>query len=423
MLTIKIPYMSDKSEEIRKLQEDYSPVIRSSYVRAMSGWKEVDIRSYCRDMYPDRDSWFLQSCVKEGMTHAATDIATKRTKRIFGGKKNFHLRAEGKISNTEWKNLRVQPLPVIGEAGKCGNRKFEFKIIDSNQIIFKACKKNHIILTLPKLRKVLKRTLEKLELASNDSILPITFKITDTHICITYDETKLNGIKNYHPVQNRVAGIDMNPNFIGFSIPALHDEMFKLNQLTICSRQKSSHEKSIYVNDKLQHETIEVAKVIVSRLVHFKVETLVLEDLSFNQGDKGLGSNFNRLTQNKWKRGLFTKQLIKRCKAEGIAIKIVNPAYSSFIGNCMYEFPDPISAANEIARRGTKNEPFYPPVEVKESLANQWKKELGENLSFDDWKILWQAIKNSKVKYRVPIPIDGFQIFSSIASQITCLTC
>ena len=28
-----------------------------------------------------------------------------------------------------------------------------------------------------------------------------------------------------------------------------------------------------------------------------------------------------------------------------------------------------------------------------------------------------------EVKYRVPIPSDGFQIFSSTASQVTCLTC
>ena len=111
MLTIKLPFITDKSSSdvIHSLQRKYSPVVRMSYVKSMTDWKEIDIRSYCRDRCIENDSWFLQSSVKDGITLASTDKATKRSGRIFGGRKNFKDLSIGKISNSDWKESRILP--------------------------------------------------------------------------------------------------------------------------------------------------------------------------------------------------------------------------------------------------------------------------------------------------------------------------
>jgi hypothetical protein len=86
----------------------------------------------------------------------------------------------------------------------------------------------------------------------------------------------------------------------------------------------------------------------------------------------------------------------------GINIYTVNPAYSSFIGNLMYNYTDAINASIEIARRGyeyriKKNKKaFYPIFLVK----HQWK-EMATKCK--DWKELFLAIKNLKLKYRVSL--------------------
>jgi IS605 OrfB family transposase len=425
MITIKLPYKTtvENVEIIRELQASYSPMIRTSYNRSMEGWREKEIRNFLRNQFGQEDSWFLQSCVKEGITLAATDTAAKRKTRVFCGKKNFLLRVAGKISNACWKQLRIQPLPIIGEAIAGGNRKFEFDVISGNRVIFKMNKKNHLSLELPKLRKNMKSILEKLELAANSDILPITIKLTTEHICFTYDEIRLAAFissqKTLNPIPGRCAGIDLNPNYIGIFIRNIGGELIDLSNLTQKSGQASSSAKSKYQENKLRHETVQLAERIAQKLIHYRVETLSLEDLKFRQEDKGLGRTFNRLTSNVWKRQLFVTQLVKRCQLAGIKVKLIHPAYTSFIGNIQHDLPDPISAAAEICRRGTSIQ-FYPELKIKENLANLWKEALGSEFlkSLNSWKELYAAVKNAKLKYRVPIDSSRFQKFISRRSRV-----
>jgi hypothetical protein len=90
----------------------------------------------------------------------------------------------------------------------------------------------------------------------------------------------------------------------------------------------------------------------------------------------------------------------------------VNAAYSSTIGNCLYNYPDPINASLEIGRRGfdviilkKKNEKgvssFYPEFNLsimREEIRNQTA-----HLELDSWKELHTFLKNSKLKYRVSL--------------------
>jgi hypothetical protein len=74
-----------------------------------------------------------------------------------------------------------------------------------------------------------------------------------------------------------------------------------------------------------------------------------LEDLNFKTGNKKKGKGFNRLTINQWNRNTPFEILSKYFKNK---IFKVNAAVSSTIGNCLYNYSDPINASLEIARRG-----------------------------------------------------------------------
>ena len=101
------------------------------------------------------DSHFLNSAIFE------TKSKAKVPGVIFGGKKNFVKRCQGKITNQEWKELSIQPICSVGESCKKGNRKFT--ITSENTVLFKPSSKEHFELTLPKLHRNLKKDLLKLK--------------------------------------------------------------------------------------------------------------------------------------------------------------------------------------------------------------------------------------------------------------------
>ena len=154
-------------------------------------------------------------------------------------------------------------------------------------------------------------------------------------------------------------------------------------------------------------------------------EYVFLEDLSFKSGNKKKGKNFNRLTINQWNRNVPHSILSKYFKNK---IFKVNAAYSSTIGNCLYSDPDPVSAANEIGRRGFEviilnkrskegASAFYPEFDlsmVREEIRNQTA-----HLELSDWKELHSFLKNSKMMYRIPLPKEeSFRKFKSIKSLV-----
>lgn len=121
-------------------------------------------------------------------------------------------------------------------------------------------------------------------------------------------------------------------------------------------------------------------------------------------------------------KNIFVNNLKKRCNINQIKLFEVNPAYSSFIGNLTHYYPDPISAACEIARRGyeciiLKTKQFYPKFNISQ-LSSQWKDLIKDVNSIKDWKELFSFIKNSKVKYRISWSNDWvFREYKTLASH------
>ena len=435
MKTIKLPVEYSNKDDLKIILEYIrlqNNVTRISYNRFKEGLSEKEIRSYLKNMnlsseLVNIDSWFIQSGIYKAKEMFNKDLEFEKSfnyfpKRIFGSKSNLIRRSKNLIDKETYQNNRSLPLLIIGEAPKSGNRKFNFTNLSN--IEFKPFCGYKISISLPKLRNNYKKDLNLLIKFSNQNQLPYQIQLSNNFIWITFDEDKLyelenNLSKSTNHIENRYCGIDLNPNYIGFSVKdedkIIHTELISLSNLT---------GKNINSN-KLDHETKEIFHYIGKKLKFLKCEYVFLEDLNFKNGNKKKGKNFNRLTINQWNRNTPFNILSKYFKNK---LFKVNAAYSSTIGNCLYEYPDPISASIEIGRRGFEviilkkkdkecNSSFYPEFDLnimREEIRNQTT-----HLELNSWKELHTFLKNSKLMYRVSLPnIEFFRQFKCLQSKI-----
>lgn len=413
MITLKLPILLNQEDAafISEMQRIQSSMIRTAYKLAEKSVPEKEMRVVLNERFGSSlDSWYKQSAVYSGRGMFKADSKTGRTNRIFGGKLNFIKRTKNKITSNEWKAHRLLPLYVVGESPPKGNRKFDF---NESSIIFKPHKGKKIEIFLPKMRKNYKKKWESAVIEARNKNIPITVSLTPTQICLSFEEADLMKFKK--PIPNRCAGIDMNPNYIGISVfdsdKCISTKLFDLKELTGKCKSES----------KIRHETRQIANSIGLHLKHLQVTDVFVESLNFKQGNSGKGKNFNRLTKNQWKRNDFLTGISKF-----YSLKEINAAYSSTIGNINNpHLPDPVAASAEIARRGyecytKKSKKFYPELIAQKYIEDRWKKT--DMLVISNWKELHDFLKNSKLKYRVPIPDRNvFRIFQSKKSQVYIL--
>jgi len=424
MLTIKLPYICNNNNyqtELHELRRIQSSCYRSAYKRAAEGLAEIEISHYCRDTFPKFGWIFKESAVKKGIGQFKADweLAKFNKKefngsRIFGGKRNFFRRLKGLITKEEYQEHRLENLYVIGETSNYGNRKFDF---NTDIITFKPNRNSHYELILPNLHGKYLENYQNLVIAATKNLLSITVSLNDKEIFLSFDEKVLDTTKPKKSIAGRYLGIDLNPNYIGVSYfneqkELLDTKLYNFKQLT---------GKNINP-DKLKHELREVAIDIGSLAQHYQIQYFFIEDLSFKQGDVGLGKNYNRLVKNQFLIKEFSRMLTKFGKVVN-----VNAAYSSTIGNVVNDsYPDPVAASMEIARRGIESrvvkgsKKFYPLLVTKEVLQRRWKDVVIPD--FATWIELHNWLKETGLKYRVPIPDLGmFRSFSNINSRVCVL--
>lgn len=423
MKTISLPYTCSEDDrnfikdEIRKS----SNMVRFAFNRYKDSKSEKDIRLLSKSLANvPSDSWFIQCAIKKGNYL----FLTNKENVIFGGKFNFFQRLKHKLDKDIFKENRLLGIYSQGETSKCGNRKFKLDI-SNNQIIFRFSRNKHINLQLSKLHKNYLYELINLEEQCNQKLSNFSIELKLDKICITFDDSKIY-CSNHNGKSNVVAGIDMNPNYIGFSISKwtgdkrkiLLEEQYDLSYFTKNLHKTSNHKDSKHQNNKQIFEIKEIAKDIINKCKFFHVGKFGIEDLNFKTGNSEKGRNFNRLTKNRWKREALVSALRKHCLLNKIDFLEVNPVYSSFIGNVLNEAPDPIAASLEIARRANfkyiKGK-FYPELIKAESLFNLWKE--SANWIYKSWKELFDIVKTSEVKYRRSLESFDSEVFRLKSSK------
>ena len=368
--------------------------------------------------------------------------------KTFGETKNNKLNEKQELLSkykNEFKEKRKLGVYLVGRACEHGNRKVDFDFVN-NTLVFKPNKNNKIELKI-NTSKNQYNTLLQIQHLVDLKLIPLTVRIDNKYVYISYDEELLNGYsfddngckkeqnlvfdKEYKKeiykkyikeqeerkldgkLKDRYLAVDLNPYNIGLSIvdkindngdfKVILKENIDLSRLSTKLKVSSDSKKQTHQNNKRKHEIKEVWKYIFSLAKHYKVSHFVMEDLNFKPKTTEVkGKEFNRKTKNIWHRTLTVNLITKHCNVNGIIKIEVNPCYSSFIGNMIYSDYDAVSASLELNRRGIvryiKGSSIYPCI----SRINQEKLDylLGENIVLHG--ITWVKLYNelSLLRYR-----------------------
>lgn len=318
-------------------------------------------------------------------------------------------------SLNEYRSKRLLPFYVVGRASDGGNRKFDFKFsIESNtknnMIIFKPNKRTKINIEYCANRNY-ENELNRLQKLVNSNSVSITVTLGLDYICLTYDESVFKN--NTEVSLERYLAIDLNPKEIGYCIvqkdssknefKTLYKELVSLKKLSVRLNRSSSSSVQKKQNNKRKFEIIQVWKRIFNIAKCFKVSCIIIEDLEFKSKD--LGNEVNKQVNNLWHRELTLKQIQKRCNEGGIELRLVNPAYSSLIGNLSFEDYDCVASSLELARRGinkyVKGNRVYPEVGREHiDRVNHVFCGKSTSLKVKSWKEIYTLLSNSELRYR-----------------------
>ncbi len=292
----------------------------------------------------------------------------------FGGRTNLEKRRKNLITNKQWRELRRYPMCFYGETASKGNRFFDLKNISKGEITFKLNKNTHVPIKIS--NKKHRKDLIKLEELSNNKQIPITIRLSNDKLWISFDECILNNTyfdykkhqkdkpKGLSQEENRkywrskhqeheeflkigkldrYISIDVNPNEIGFSIS--DDKMNILDKGCYRIEGKVSE-------NKRKFEYSQIIKELFNKIKHYKVSYFVIEDLDNLNKDNYGNKVSNRKNKLEFKKNYIFSIIERRCNETGTVLKKVKPHYSSFVGNLLYKEYDPIASSLELLRRG-----------------------------------------------------------------------
>lgn len=439
MVTLKLKYRLIEEQDMSLIcdyQRQYSSCLHFLYNRISDNPSITE--KELRLLYDNVNNcylinkWLFQCAIKE----ARQIYNSHGAKVIFGGKANYYKRNKLSITKEEYKAKRISPIYSIGEAGKSGNRMFRLK--PDNILTFQPDRLHHIDLELVGLRKHRQTIISTLTELARQRKITLTYKLSSEYVWIFYDEKLVTNIET-PKIKNRVFAIDMNPNYIGWSIVEwkssstfniVKEGIISIKELNdYYNKQKIDSIKRKHISNIRHHAVIEICKNLVDTATYYRCDKFVLEYLNFNTSSSY--NKFNRLTRNQWCRDLLETNITKRCNIYNINVIKVKPEYSSFIGNFIFrqvtDMPDMVLASIEIGRRGyeynsqyiekTKNKKkniVFPEISDFNDFYAKSLEEFSIKEKPDSMLTLYSYIKNTKMTYRVPISnkLVGFRFRS-----------
>lgn len=401
-ISFRFKYEDKKLQEV--LLEDSricSAMKRFVFNRLKEKKTKVEINAELKEKFKC-NSFLRNSEIIDGSM--AFDSAKKRNcdKLYFGKFKKFQ---KGLITKEEYRDSRNTGIYSVGEANQRGNRLFKVDVQNGKIIYKRACKEHYDLIIDEKLNLKRKALLSTIQSLMEEKKTPITFKVKNNYVYLTYDEKIVEKEKQFKNLfDNRVLGIDLNPNYFGISII----EFDKNNEFKILYKEAIDvSELQTASKNKIDFELHQINHHILNLCKNFKVSKLSVEDLKF-QKNKFRSKSLNRLCKNQFRYSMVKSHLSTLCSTYGVELIEVNAAYSSIIGNFVHgsdNCPDMVSASIEIARRAYRKfekgwfQPgFVSKQRLMQVLGNQWKEELGQG--YQSWKGLSGEIKELKLKYR-----------------------
>ena len=439
MITLKLKYRLKDEQDmflISDYQRQYSSCLHFLYNRISDNPSitEKELRLLYNNVNNCSliNKWLFQCAIKE----AKQIYNSHGAKVIFGGKASYARRNKLAITKEEYKAKRISPIHSIGEANYKGNR--FFRLQDNFKIVFQPNRNSHYEIQLVGIGRNRAKILSRLTELANQKKVTITYKLSSEYVWISYDEKTVTNIET-PKIKNRVFAIDMNPNYVGWSIVEwkssstfriMKEGVISIKELNdYDNKQKIDSTRRKHISNIRHHAILEICKNLVDTAAYYRCDKFVLEDLKFKTNSSY--SKFNRLTRNQWCRDLFEMNITKRCNIYNINVIKVKPEYSSFIGNFLFRhvtnMPDMVLASIEIGRRGyefssqyidktnnNKKNIVFPDISDFDDLYTKSLEEFSIKEKPDSLLTLYSYIKNTKMTYRVPISCKfvGFRLRS-----------
>ena len=195
-----------------------------------------------------------------------------------------------------------------------------------------------------------------------------------------------------HGFENGAVGLDMNYNFASLSnVDKMgnflsYDEIYFRNLHSYCR------------NKCLDYVSFKMNKVL--NYCINKKKGLIIEDLSFEQ-EFSYGKKRNRKLSN-FKTSALTL-LERKCIKRGVAIRKINPAYTSLIGKYkylrLYNLSTHVLASYVIARKGLRFKESIPPIYkwLLAQVGDAIKPRLKPSSPYRDWAKLHDLFKHSGI--------------------------
>lgn len=165
--------------------------------------------------------------------------ALNKDKKVHFGK--FLRFQKGLISKEELKASRDNGILSEGEMNQKGNRLFQIDVANLKFIYKRKCKEHYDLCIVEKLNDKRKMILQKIQLLMSEKKIPVAIRLKKDKVYLTYDEKIVEKEKQFKGLfQNRILGIDLNPNYFGISIlefnqkdnfKVLHKEVIDLTEL------------------------------------------------------------------------------------------------------------------------------------------------------------------------------------------------
>jgi IS605 OrfB family transposase len=307
-------------------------------------------------------------------------------KPIFGGKNNFKARKEGKISKEEFQANKNKQLYSRGEKDKGGN--LNLRVVFSNDkfnLRVNTCRKKKeekyikLAMWIPpeKVDELLKHldcySIKIIRIYKNTGEYKYLLHFSYTE---EVPEAKIN-------LKDGCLGIDTNPSGLALTLVNKQGQPIKKYWIPTDALCFSSENKT---NNLIGNIALQVIKLAERLGVGIGVERLKFYK-------KDTSRKFNRIS-HQFVYSRLLSQIIRKAKQNGITVKEVNPAFTTFIGKAKYKEIYNMSnhhlAALVIARRalGYKERVSVP---LKKLALNSMEESKGKHLH--NWS-LWAKLSS-----------------------------
>ena len=270
--------------------------------------------------------------------------------QCFGGKKTARARAKAEISHEEFHHKRNHLISVCGRRqGKYSNNLFKLHV-DEGFLIYRCSSENREIKLDIKFHHDAEHLIKAVKMKHNTPGKAVQYDLIDhgdyfiIRAVVEKEDEEIEFDRSTGAV-----GIDINVDHIALCETDRHGNCVKLKTIKMPVKGKTSNQR--------KHIIRNVAKEAVLESVRSN-KPFVIEKLDFNKKKSMMRYESKRRNQtlSEFAYTQITEALKSRCRKERIAIKEIDPAYTSRIARDKYMKPMGCSvhmaASYVITRRG-----------------------------------------------------------------------